>query len=1059
MRRLFPILCFLLSVITLSAQNLTVSGVVMAADEPDPVIGANVSVKGTTTGTITDFDGNFSLSAKQGDVLVVSFMGYKTQELKITSSAPVRITLQPDNVMLQEVVAIGYGTMKKSDLTGAITSVSAEQLTKAPVAGLDQALQGRAAGVTVTTNSGQPGEAATIRIRGIGSALGGNDPLYVVDGVITNDIAFLSPNDIQSMEILKDASATAIYGSRGANGVILITTKTGGEGKVNISFDAYWGIQNRWKKLDLMDTDDMVRTKLALSVISEGKPGRDNLYKYVNEGLGAFIAGNTNDSYYPVNFDYANQHTDWQDEVFNPNAFMQNYNLSVDGGSEKAHYAFSANYFSQEGTIIGSNYQRFTLRLNSDFKIRSWLTFGEHLSFAYSDGRNAMNNNSSPGASVISAALAMAPWDPTHYPEGSVNSAGEDLSGKVAASSNFKNVTNPFSMVYESFPLDKKERLVGDIYLNIEPVKGLVIKPSVSMDLSILNNRLFKNSYDYSTYDNASKNFLSRSLARSSSILEETTITYSKTIDKHSFSVMAGQTWQEDNYYSIGNSGAAILNGNIGASAVVDNPEAYWYLSNTTDDNKNSASDEVSRLRRLSFLGRAFYSYDSRYMITINFRADASSKFTKNPWGFFPSAALSWRISQEPWMENSREWLDNLKIRAGWGQVGNDGVPSAAFQQTIGAGDKVFYGYPLGIGNNAYSHYGAAVLTQPDLNGKWETNEQWDAGVDFSFWNGKLAGSVDYFMRNTLDALMYVNAPAQVGNRYPMIRNVGNIRNQGIELTLNHDNTVGKVTYHIGGNLSWIKNELTALNGGSRLADTYTMTDVNIPLNSFWGYDYLGVYKTDADAAYFTNVNLHAGDSHYRDVVKDGLLNNDDQIFIGNPFPKLTYGLNLGVEFYGVDIQLFFQGVYGNKIYNALRMRTEGAGDQCAMGAQMKDVWIDYDAREMQYLAEGGLDYMDYINPDGTIPNPVGALTNNAASSRFIEDGSYLRLKNMQIGYTLPKKITEKFGCSRLRFYITGSNVFTLTKYTGYDPEVGNGVDYGNYPQSRTFTFGLNANF
>ena len=369
MKRLFPILCFLLLAITMSAQQIEVTGVVMAADEPDPVIGANVTIKGTTNGTITDFDGNFSVSAQVGDILEVSFIGYKAQDVKVKSSAPMRITLQPDNQMLEEVVAIGYGTMKKSDLTGAVTSVSADQLIKAPVAGLDQALQGRAAGVTVTTGSGQPGEAATIRIRGIGSAIGGNDPLYVVDGVITSDIAFLSPNDIQSMEILKDASATAIYGSRGANGVILITTKTGGEGKVNISFDAYWGIQNRWKKLDLMSGQDLALTKLRINAM---KDGSKQFAYYIKNGFAEWMKTYNlgASSYYPVDFDYAAQETDWQDEVFNPNAFMHNYNLSIDGGNDKGHYAFSANYFGQEGTIIGSDYERLTLRLNSDYIVR-----------------------------------------------------------------------------------------------------------------------------------------------------------------------------------------------------------------------------------------------------------------------------------------------------------------------------------------------------------------------------------------------------------------------------------------------------------------------------------------------------------------------------------------------------------------------------------------------------------------------------------------------------------------------------------------------------------------
>ena len=1059
-KRIYLLSLMAMMTLGLRAQGLTVTGVVMAQDEPDPVIGANVMVKGSTVGTITDFDGNFSIQAKAGDMLQVSFMGYKPQDVKVTNAGPIRITLVPDNVQLQEVVAIGYGTMKKSDLTGAVTSVSADQLLKAPVAGVDQALQGRAAGVTVTTGSGQPGEAATIRIRGIGSAIGGNDPLYVVDGVITdNDISFLSPNDIQSMEILKDASATAIYGSRGANGVILITTKTGSEGKINVGFDAYWGIQNRWKKLDLMTSKDFALTKLRIDAM---KNGASQLADYMKDGFNDWMAVyNAKSDYYPVikssmnpnGFDYSAQETDWQDEVFNPNAFMHNYNLSFDGGGEKWHYAFSTSYFGQDGTIIGSNYERLTFRLNSDIKVFKWLKLGEHLSFVSTSGRNAMNNNSSPGASVISAALAMAPWDPTHYAEGTTNKSGDNLSGRIAASSNFKNVTNPFTMVEESYPQNNNERWLGDIYMEITPVKGLTIRPSISMGSALNRDRNFKSKYDYSSYDRATKNFISSSMTRYMSLIEETTITYAREIGKHNFSVMAGQTWQEWNQYGMGGSGAAILN------PIPSN----WYISNATED-LTDASDNVARIRRMSFLGRAYYCYDSRYMVTVNFRADASSRFHEQPWGFFPSAALAWRLSEEPFIRDKEvDWLDNIKIRAGWGQVGNDGIPSGSFVQTMGSSDKVFYGYPLGLAPEM--QYGAAVLTQVNTSGRWETNEQWDAGIDFGFWNGMLSGTIDWFLRDTKDALLYVNAPAHVGNRYSLIKNVGVIRNQGVELTLDHRNNVGPVSYNIGGNLSWIKNELIAINGGSPLWGDRTKTDLGMALGSFWGYEYEGVYQSDEEALAHLHsykpeeIGAHAGDAKYNDLNNDGKIDENDKKVIGNPFPLLTYGINLGADFYGVDIQLFFQGVYGNQIYNALRLRTEGAGDECTLSTSMKDVWVGYTDLVRTSMETKGLDWLTLENRNGTIPNPVGSPMNRENSSRFVEDGSYFRLKNIQIGYTLPKNITQKFYCSRLRVYVTATNLFTITKYSGYDPEVGSGVDYGNYPQSRTFTFGLNANF
>ena len=1061
-KRIFLVTLMALTGLGMWAQNLTVKGVVMAQDEPDPVIGASVIVKGTTTGTVTDFDGNFELQAKVGDVLQVSFMGYKSQEVKVANAGPIRVTLAPDNVMLQEVVAVGYGTMKKSDLTGAVTSIKADDLLKAPVSGLDQALQGRAAGVTVTSNSGQPGEGATIRIRGIGSALGGNDPLYVVDGVITGDIKWLSPTDIKSMEILKDASAAAIYGSRGANGVILITTKSGGEGKVNINFDAYWGFQNRWKKMDVLGAKDFADTELRIGAMRDGA---SEIAYYLNNGfrpwLNLYKLGNANvnmiSEYYPINFAYEDQVTDWQDEVFRPNAFMHNYNLSFDGGSDKGHYALSASYFGQEGTIVGSNYNRFTLRLNSDFKVREWLTIGEHFSFVSYYGRNAMNNSSSAGASMITAALAMAPWDPVYYPQGSVNKNGKDISGYYSAGSNFKNVTNPYQMAFNSEPMNRTERAVGDVFFDIKPVTGLTIHAAISADYGVVRNRTFTYPNIYTSYNASDLNFLSSSMERSLTLLEEATATYAREIGKHNFSVMVGQTWSEFNTYSIGGSGAGILN------PIPSN----WYLNNTTQK-QTYASDGVARTRRLSFLGRAFYCYDSRYMITVNFRADASSKFTKQPWGFFPSAALAWRLSEEPFMRDLElDWLDNIKIRAGFGQVGNDGVGSAAFQYTMFSAENVFVSYPFGPDQySGISTNGAAVLRQVDESGKWETNEQWDAGIDFSFWNGKLAGSIDYFRRDTKDALLYVNAPAQVGNMHAPVRNVGNIRNEGVEITLSHDNTVGKFHYNIGANLSYLHNELTKLNGGSPLWGDRTKTDEGMALNSFWGYQYEGVYQTDEEALEqlytytATTIGVHAGDARYKDVNGDGKLDEDDKMVIGNPFPKISYGFNFGADFYGVDVQLFFQGVAGNSIYNAQRQMLEGDGSGYALASYMKDeVWVGYTDAVRSSMLSKGIDYYELENRNGTIPNPLGSPTNTESSTRFIEDGSYLRLKNLQIGYTLPQHITQKFRCNRLRFYATASNLFTITKYKGYDPEVGGGVDYGNYPQSRTFTFGLNANF
>ena len=933
--------------------------------------------------------------------------------------------METDAVMLDEVVAIGYGVMKKSDLTGSVSSVKADQLQKAPAANLDQALQGLAAGVTVNSSSGQPGAAAEVRIRGIGT-VNNSAPIYVVDGVIVDDISFVNPNDIASTEILKDASATAIYGSRGANGVILITTKKGStDGKVNVSIDAYAGVQTPWRKLDLMNASEFAYTLASLTSASQLEYLQEN---GINAWVRQYLIGTSR--YYPSNLNYSAIDTDWQDEIFR-SAAIQNYHVSINGGNEKSQWSLSGSYFNQQGTIIGSDYYRATVRANSSHQVAKWLKIGENLTFMMSEGRNAMNNNSSPSASVISAELAMAPWDPARYPEGSVNTLGEDLSGQISAASNFKNVTNPLSMVENSEPQDKTERWVGDVFLEITPIKGLTFRSDVSLDLSNTRHRLFNYAYQYSEYDKNEKNFIERNMARYSTVIVENTLTYARDIRKHSFSVMVGQTNEEYNYYSIGGSGSSILNPE----------ERNWYLSQATED-RTEASDEASRSRRLSFLGRLHYSYDSRYLVTVNFRADGSSKFPENTWGYFPSTALAWRISNERWMKGI-SWLDDLKIRAGWGSIGNDQIGDDSFILSMMNTGPTFVDYPLGTGDQSLAT-GATILTYVNNGGRWETTEQWNAGIDFGVLNNRLTGTVDLFLRDTKDMLLSVTAPAHVGNRYAATANVGTVRNKGIEVTLNHRNRIGQVDYSIGGNVSFINNELTALNGGQRVYGDKVISDEGLPLYTFYGYKYEGIFRTEEEISEYLwaeeSGTYSPGDARYADLNEDGKIDESDRTALGNPFPWLTYGINLSAEWKGLDLSLFFQGVYGNEIYNAVRLRTEGTGNEATLSTTMRDVWTE-------------------SNPDGSIPNPNGSAMNREDSDRFIEDGSYLRLKNLQIGYTFPQKWTSRIGMSRLRIYLSGSNLFTITRYTGYDPEVGGGVDYGNYPQSRTFMLGLNINF
>ena len=1016
------------------AQNVKVSGTVIAKDDGFPLPGVAVVVKGTLTGTQTDLDGLYELSVPAGSTLVFSYISFRDHELVIKAEGVYDVAMETDALELDAVVAVGYGVMKKSDITGSVASVKGEQLQKTPAAGLDQALQGVAAGVTVNSSTGQPGAAAEVRIRGIGT-VNNSAPIYVVDGVIVDNINYLSPSDIASTEILKDASATAIYGSRGANGVILVTTKKGSnDGRTNITFDAYYGLQSRWRTLDLMNADEFSQTLASLTSTRSLKDlnelGRDG---WVRKRL----IGTGKSHWYPSNLDYGTVDTDWQDEVFRV-APIQNYHIGMDYGNEKGYWSMSTSWFNQEGTVIGSDFSRLSMRVNSGYNVKPWLKVGENLSFMYSYGRSAMNNNAAPAASIISAAIAMAPWDPARYPEGSVNGYGEDMSGKISAASNFKNVVNPLSMVEYSHPSDKTERWVGDVFAEINPFKGLIYRADVSMDMTNVRHKLFKDAYQHSNYDKTDINFLEESMSRYSTVIFEQTVTWMHDFDKLSVNIMGGQTTEEYKSENIGGSGAGILNP----------VETNWYLSQTTE-NRTYAGDGAARSRRFSLLTRWHASYDGKYMATINFRADGSSKFPEHPWGYFPSVALAWRISREGFMSDTKGWLEDLKLRAGWGRIGNDKIGDNAFLLTMFNSGPTFVDYPLGTGDQAYQK-GATILTYVNNGGMWETTEQLNFGVDFGLWKNKLTGTVEAFQRDTHDMLLSVTAPANVGNRYSATANVGTVRNQGIEITLEHRNQKGAFNYDINGNVSFIKNELTALNGGDKVWGDKTLSDEGLALFTFWGYKYEGIYQTDQEALdhlYGTTLDakgrpggVGAGDARFKDLNNDGIINDDDRTDLGNRFPWLTYGLNASLGWKNWDANLFFQGVAGNEIYNALRIRTEGNGNAATLSRVMKDVWTD-------------------SNPNGTVPNPNGSPKNSYDSDRFIESGAYLRLKNVQIGYTLPKELTERAGISRCRFYLQGSNLLTFTKYTGYDPEVGGGVDYGNYPQARTVMLGVNMNF
>lgn len=1046
MKKQILFLLLLLLALPMAAQSVRVKGVVTSNEDGEPLIGATVQVKENPAVAVsTDIDGKYAIDVKVGQSLKFSFVGCDTEIRKVTGAGDINVELRGSNV-LDEVVAIGYGTVKKSDLTGSVSSVASDKLQKTPSASLANALQGQAAGVTVNSLTGRPGASAEVRIRGVGT-INGSSPIYVVDGVIVDDISFLSPADIQSTEILKDASSAAIYGARGANGVILVTTKSGKKAeRANITFDMYVGWESRHKKLDVMNAKDFADTYVAINGNTASKK------YYANNGLNKWLqiySGLKNSNFYPTVYDpetnptginYEAFDTDWQDEVFRT-GMIQNYHLSIDGGSDQFTYSMSGSWFKQEGTLIGSDYSRFTARLNTSYKATPWMKIGENISFMAGVAKNTFesgDNSSQPEAGILAASFAMAPWDPTHYPDGTVNRLGEDMSGKIAASSNYKNVTNPFSMVEYSHPKRNNSRFVGNVFIELTPIKYLTWKTTYGFDYNVVTDKSYSDAYLVSAFDKRDKNFLTSSMGKTYNWNVDNILTYAREFGPHNFSVMAGQTVEEYSYYGISNSGSTILNP----------VERNWYLSQVTDDFGRPA-DSVSRARRFSWLGRVTYAYMDKYLATVNFRADGSSKFPENSWGYFPSFSLAWRMSSENFLK-SADWLNDLKLRFGWGKVGNDNIGNTAFTLKVDATGPYFLGY--GFGDPQTFVQGATILTWVNNGGHWENTEQFSAGIDFGMFSNRLTGSIDGFIRKTNDMLMTVTAPAHVGNRWAPMANVGNVRNSGIELSLEHRNQVGKdFSYSVSGNISFISNELTAVNGGSaNPVNEIQYIEEGHPLYYFKGYKYLGVFKTDQEALDFfagkpnsytsADIPFHAGDAIYEDINGDGRIDDNDRTELGTAIPKVTYGLNLGAYWKNFDLQIFFQGVAGNKIYNAQRSRLEGSGMTSVLSPVMKDVWtVD--------------------NPEGSLPNPKNSFNTSYPSTRFLESGSYLRLKNLQIGYTLPEKWLTKAGFHNCRIYLQGSNLFTATKYKGFDPEVNGGVDNGNYPQSRSFLVGVNISY
>ncbi|QDA61572.1 SusC/RagA family TonB-linked outer membrane protein [Hymenobacter jejuensis] len=1019
--------------------NVPVSGRVTQSNG-EGLPGVTVVVKGSSQGTSTDASGNFSLEVPEGSTLVFSYVGYTRREVPVTgASTSFNVTLSEDTQALKEVVVVGYGTQERTSVTGSVASVSAKEIAAQPVADAAQALQGRAAGVQIVSNSGAPGGAGgtSVRVRGITSA-GNNSPLYVVDGfplptavdgngnATGTELSTINPNDIESIDVLKDASATAIYGVRAANGVVLITTKRGKAGTANINLDAYVGTQNVWRQIPMLNAtqfaqlNNEARTAGGLAIIP----------KYADP---ASLGKGTN----------------WLDEIFRP-AKIQNYAISATGGSEKARYAVSAGYFQQDGTIINSNFQRFTLRANGEVQLSKILKIGNTLALTHQDER-PLNNENNEFSGVIQLAVQAPPVAPARNPDGSfyefssLDNYGEE---------------NPVTAALRPIIKNNRNRATSTFYAELEPLTGLRFRTNIGADLQFLQQDQFFPSIVGSSKYPASQSSASSSSNYSPSYLIENTATYDKIIgNKHQFTFLLGQSSQQfDNFYLT----ATRVGYSRNDLQIIDRGPINAQINNGGNN---------SRSRLASYFGRINYEFAGKYLFSATARYDGSSAFAPgNQFGFFPGISAGWRLSEEDFLK-SYSSISNLKIRAGYGKVGNPlNAGSFAFLATINSSALSNNGVPgtgyvFGTGSQNQVIGGAPTrLQNPDL--QWENNEQYNIGIDLGLWQNRVSASVDLYKRTSPNLIAAVPVSYVSGTSESINTNAASSSNRGIDLAITTNNLVSDngLNWTTTLNFSLYRNKVTSLGAGRPYfgqgirANNYLVRyAAGIPFGSFYGYVADGIIQTTEEltalnagssTGFYQQSGTAPGDIKYKDINGDGVINSQDQAYIGNPNPDFTYGLNNTLSFRGLDLNIFLQGSQGNDVYNLNRYYTEGG----LFGASnASTIALD------RWTGPGTSNY---------VPRAVAGDPNNnlRVSSHYVENGSYMRIKLLTLGYTLPTTLLGRVHAQRIRVYVTSQNLLTITKYKGFDPELGNqggslGVDRGIYPQSRVFLAGVNIGF
>lgn len=1011
----------------LFAQQHTVTGVVTDRLTGEGIPGATIIQKGTTNGTITDIDGiyNLNVSSPQ-DTLQFSYIGFKTIEMPIGGKTSIDVMMDADLTELDEVVVIGYGTQQKKVVTGAIATVDSKEITSIPVLRAEQAMQGRTAGVQVTQMSGQPGEAPTVRIRGAGTT-GIADPLYVVDGMTVGGIDYLNPGDIESIDVLKDAASAAIYGARAANGVVLITTKSGKEGKMNLSFSSYYGIQNVSKTIDMLNAEQY------MMLMNEGAR---------NSGLTE-----------PFDLNEIPKHnTDWQAELFQKNAPIMNYDIMINGGNGKSSYASSLSYFSQQGIIGGekSQFDRFTARINSNHKVTKWFNFGNNLAYSHIIRRGIASNQSFNGA--YSSALNMDPLTPVFEDDPDILAnapystepviTAQD--GRVYGISNYvgAEVVNPMALLEIQNGETRVDKIVGNVYGEVEFLKGFRFRSSLGIDLAyVLEDSYRPLFYLNGAQNNTDKTSVFKSIDRYFTWQWENTLSYTKKIKDHNFSVLVGTTAIESNYEDL-----------TGFNAKVPTTDPDNIYLNMATDTVWVSTGGASVSALFSIFGRVTYDFKGRYAFTGIVRRDGSSRFgPNNRYGTFPSVGVSWLLTEEPFMPQLGP-VSFIKLRASWGINGNDNI--GGNYQFISSIDKSRR-YIFGSGSNV----GASPSYIENADIRWEQSEMIDIAIDMGVFNDRLIATIDYYVKNTKDLLERIPIPGHVGND-PPFANVGTVQNKGVEMSVNWRHYLKQLRYSVGLNASYNKNTMTKIGNEDKvlpgatwaIAGLVTRAEEGLPIAYFWGYQTDGIFQNTTEVYQHIGTegallqpNAKPGDVRFVDVNGDNVINEEDRTLIGNPTPDWTLGLNASVEYWNFDFSFLFTGAFGHQVFN---------------GSQRQDLRYTNRTEDIlgRWTGEGSTNEM----PRYTW---IDVNNNYRVSDLYIENGSYLRLKNIQIGYTLPKSVLNKIGSTVWRFYISAENLLTFTKYTGADPEIGAmssfdiGIDRGIYPAARTFRFGTTISF